>query len=118
MACRAASAARSIAVKSLSVPPNVPNGVRTPLRNTTSRSFPCVFMCGAPQVQARRKYRLCDLGAASEQLRAILKTQRQAWYFGRRAVIGEHRGHTGLPLEKQSRRTERLLDDEARAENQ
>src|SRR6266851_3636146 len=28
---------------SLSVPPKLPNGVRTPLRNTTSRSLPCVF---------------------------------------------------------------------------
>src|SRR5512141_2111830 len=41
-----ASAARSIAVKSFSVPPNVPNGVRTPLRKTTSVSLPWVFMPG------------------------------------------------------------------------
>src|SRR6185312_2685497 len=38
---------RSMALKSLRVPPKVPNGVRTADRNTTSRAWPWVFT-GSP----------------------------------------------------------------------
>src|SRR3990172_1771700 len=43
-ACLAAMAPSWVAEKSLRVPPNVPNPVRTPERNTTSACWPCVFM--------------------------------------------------------------------------
>src|SRR5437867_2692624 len=51
-ACFEATAPSSIAERSLSVPPKVPNPVRTPERNTTSVFEPWVFIGG--KLHARR----------------------------------------------------------------
>src|SRR6185437_13241396 len=47
MAAVAACTVRSIALKSLNAPPNVPKGVRTADKKTTSRAWPWVFT-GSP----------------------------------------------------------------------
>src|SRR2546426_3063628 len=75
-ACRAATAPSSMADRSFSVPPNVPNPVRTPDRNTTSLWEPWVFMGEAPRLCLQiAEYGCAGRGTVGQEVAGVRRNE-------------------------------------------